>query len=437
MRLILFGFIACIGLRLLNTPRAWPAEVTPGIIEADDQSKNLLAAIRKTMEQSQTLEGDVTGSQLVILPDKSKRGWVWQASLRLMKPNLALVHFAGNPMLDTVASDGTSVFVLHPGGKRFDNISRKIVDISATYTKENVDTRGANVQADIPQVALFFTGEISILKLAEGKVLATYKGKQTVNDSECEVIEFSYALGHSTAIKGLVRDEADTHRQTTEVYSNAEHMVLRVRTVMADPMGERELLWDFKQLKSNRSLEAKDFAYQFPKDAVLFHPPTEDQLKQETDRNEQSLLAIGKAAPLFTLKTPDGGEITLSELLKGRKAVLINFWFNGCGPCQAEFPTLQKIYAEHAEKGLGMLAINNGDSAELIKKWADARHYTFATAMAGEGRLSIDFKVVRDYGVPAYPTTYLVGADGKILWRCLGPVKEQELLTALDTVGVK
>lgn len=41
------------------------------------------------------------------------------------------------------------------------------------------------------------------------------------------------------------------------------------------------------------------------------------------------LLPLGRQAPLFTLPTPTGGEISLSAALQGKKALLINFWFYG------------------------------------------------------------------------------------------------------------
>jgi cytochrome oxidase Cu insertion factor (SCO1/SenC/PrrC family) len=40
------------------------------------------------------------------------------------------------------------------------------------------------------------------------------------------------------------------------------------------------------------------------------------------------LLKPGDAAPNFTLKTPDGQEVSLSELTK-KNIVLVNFFFNG------------------------------------------------------------------------------------------------------------
>ena len=63
----------------------------------------------------------------------------------------------------------------------------------------------------------------------------------------------------------------------------------------------------------------------------------------------------GPKAPDFTLKTLDGGQITLSDL-KG-KVVLVDFWSTTCDPCLAELPELVKLYNERKDKGFEILAV--------------------------------------------------------------------------------
>ncbi len=63
----------------------------------------------------------------------------------------------------------------------------------------------------------------------------------------------------------------------------------------------------------------------------------------------------GPKAPDFTLKTLDGGQVTLSDL-KG-KVVLVDFWSTTCDPCLAEMPELVKLYEEKKAQGFEILAV--------------------------------------------------------------------------------
>jgi len=51
--------------------------------------------------------------------------------------------------------------------------------------------------------------------------------------------------------------------------------------------------------------------------------------------------AIGKPYPAFSFKTD--GKVFNNDLLKG-KTVFINFWFEACAPCIAEFDALNEVY---------------------------------------------------------------------------------------------
>jgi hypothetical protein len=59
--------------------------------------------------------------------------------------------------------------------------------------------------------------------------------------------------------------------------------------------------------------------------------------------------------------------------------------------------------------------------------------FSFKMVMGGEGE---KYTLGKAYGVQAYPTNYLVGADGKILWRAVG-FDETALRNALEKAGVK
>src|SRR5262245_507685 len=57
---------------------------------------------------------------------------------------------------------------------------------------------------------------------------------------------------------------------------------------------------------------------------------------------------VGCKAPNFRVKTMTGDSLTLSEL--SGKVVVLNFWFIGCAPCQAELPALNALAIEYQKK---------------------------------------------------------------------------------------
>jgi hypothetical protein len=60
----------------------------------------------------------------------------------------------------------------------------------------------------------------------------------------------------------------------------------------------------------------------------LFRPPADARL-EDLSRFEESMLAPGKAAPDFTLPSLSGEQLSLSQMIRESKAVLITFWFYG------------------------------------------------------------------------------------------------------------
>lgn len=117
-------------------------------------------------------------------------------------------------------------------------------------------------------------------------------------------------------------------------------------------------------------------------------------------------LAIGKTAPDFTLQTLDGEQVKLSDF-RGQ-AVFVNFWATWCPPCRAEMPDMQKLYDD---KDIEILAVNMTDSEkseEGVASFVADMQLSFPVLMDTEGDIS------DAYNVKAYPTSYMIDAEGKI-----------------------
>ena len=80
--------------------------------------------------------------------------------------------------------------------------------------------------------------------------------------------------------------------------------------------------------------------------------------------------------------------------------------------------------------------MNGADDEKTIQKYITQGKFTFKIIVASTGDASGEYALAKAYGVQAYPTNYLVGPDGKILWRAVG-FDEAGLREALGKIGLK
>ena len=133
---------------------------------------------------------------------------------------------------------------------------------------------------------------------------------------------------------------------------------------------------------------------------------------------------LGSPAPDFTLKTPEGAPVQLSQL-KG-KPVFVNFWATWCGPCREEMPAMQELYERYADQGLVILAINMEEDAARVQRWINEGGFTFTFVLDSDG------EQVKRYNVNAAPTSYFVGRDGVIRDLKLGQISRAEMQAKVE-----
>ncbi len=139
----------------------------------------------------------------------------------------------------------------------------------------------------------------------------------------------------------------------------------------------------------------------------------------------------GAGIPRPRLRGPDA---EVGGPLRGnKKAVLLNFWFHRCAPCRQEFPRIQALHDRMKDKGLEVIAINSDDDRDTIARYVETSGWTFSIALGREAAGGVN--VPSAYRVELFPTNYLIDADGKIVFRCVG-WDEAGLLAALKKLGV-
>jgi len=151
---------------------------------------------------------------------------------------------------------------------------------------------------------------------------------------------------------------------------------------------------------------------------------------------EDALLPVGATVPDFVLETATGGSLSLKELRRGHKAILLHFWFYGCGPCQEELPLLIAFHTTFQSSGLAVVALNNGDGESTLRQWVLDNRVRFPVVMAENPPSAGKKNTLRSYRVSAYPTDYLIDSEGRVLWRGVGGAEEATLRAAFVQAGI-
>ncbi len=138
---------------------------------------------------------------------------------------------------------------------------------------------------------------------------------------------------------------------------------------------------------------------------------------------------IGHPAPQTRLPPLEGlanGGVPVPGLdpsvFKG-KVSLVNVWASWCVPCHDEAPLLTEL---GHDKRLQVVGINYKDSAENARRFLGRYGNPFGVVgVDANGRASIEWGV---YGVPE---TFIVGREGTILYKLVGPVTPDNINTTL------
>jgi cytochrome c biogenesis protein CcmG/thiol:disulfide interchange protein DsbE len=103
---------------------------------------------------------------------------------------------------------------------------------------------------------------------------------------------------------------------------------------------------------------------------------------------------------------------------------LVNVWASWCVPCAAEVPLLDQL---SKDKRIQIVGINYKDSADNARRFLNRYGNPFvASGVDNNGRASIDWGV---YGVPE---TFLVGRDGAIAYKLVGPITAENIVKVLE-----
>ncbi len=152
------------------------------------------------------------------------------------------------------------------------------------------------------------------------------------------------------------------------------------------------------------------------------------------------LLKPGTTAPPFTLKTPQGQTVSLSDF--HGHPLLLEIFATWCPHCQAEAPHLRALANQLQPKGARFVSIN-GDSETAPSVFAFHRYFGLPyPALLDPGHPTGSFTrsggagpVSSAYQLRAFPTFYVITPSGKVYWASDGEQPDALLRQKLLAAG--
>ena len=156
---------------------------------------------------------------------------------------------------------------------------------------------------------------------------------------------------------------------------------------------------------------------------LLMRTPTPLELAQlnveqtEKDSKLDSSLRPFKGNPvpppldLFTAR----GERAKHSDYRG-KVTLVNFWASWCGPCVEEIPSLNRLREEMKSAPFELISVDYAEDEEAIRAFMKEVDVDFPVLLDTDGKVSAQWNVV------VFPSTFVIGPDGRIVYGVKGGI---------------
>lgn len=202
-----------------------------------------------------------------------------------------------------------------------------------------------------------------------------------------------------------LQDETEplSERFSEAVRQRQLELIRENRTVESSVLNLR-MMWNDMTLEELKEV----FSVLDPK---VQNSPMAAEVREEIAIRER--VRPGQPAPDFSLETPDGSRLALSDL-RG-KYVLLDFWASWCRPCRASFPEKKKIYARFKDKGFEILGVTNDSRREDWLKALEQDQLPWKQVIDEFPEPYKPARVITMYAAPYLPTLILIGPDEKII----------------------
>jgi peroxiredoxin len=123
-------------------------------------------------------------------------------------------------------------------------------------------------------------------------------------------------------------------------------------------------------------------------------------------------LAPGDSVPPYAAPTLAGDTVRVAA---GGPLTLVNVWATWCTSCREEMADLEAVHRDYGTRGVRVVAVSvdEGDPAR-VRHFVEHQKLTMPIALDPTGSIQ------RAYSVVGVPETFLVGRDGRLVWRQAG-----------------
>jgi len=98
------------------------------------------------------------------------------------------------------------------------------------------------------------------------------------------------------------------------------------------------------------------------------------------------------------------------------KVTVVNFWATWCGPCVEEIPSLNNLRQQMAGEPFELISVNYAEGAEQVRKFMGEVQVDFPVLLDEDGTESARWNVL------VFPSTFVIGPDGKIAYGVNGAI---------------
>ncbi|TVT50601.1 MAG: TlpA family protein disulfide reductase [Sedimenticola thiotaurini] len=102
------------------------------------------------------------------------------------------------------------------------------------------------------------------------------------------------------------------------------------------------------------------------------------------------------------------------------KVTVINFWASWCGPCVEEIPSLNNLRKLMADEPFELISINFAEDAKQIQAFLKQVKVEFPVLLDTDGKESAKWQVL------VFPSTFVIGPDGQIVYGLNGAIHWDE-----------